>query len=34
LTKRGKALRKLVRGIADWGLKNVPRTKLAEGIRK
>jgi DNA-binding HxlR family transcriptional regulator len=34
LTKSGKALRKLVRGIADWGLKNVHRTKLAEGIRK
>jgi DNA-binding HxlR family transcriptional regulator len=29
LTKRGKSLGKLVRGIAEWGLKNLPQTKLA-----
>jgi DNA-binding HxlR family transcriptional regulator len=34
LTKSGKALRTLVRRIAEWGVKNMPRTKLAEGIRK
>lgn len=32
LTKSGKPLRKLVRGIANWGLKNLPRTKLAKEI--
>ena len=34
LTRRGKPLRKLVRGIADWGLKNLPQTKVAAGIGK
>jgi DNA-binding HxlR family transcriptional regulator len=34
LTKSAKPLRKLVRGIADWGLKNLPQTKLAAGISK
>jgi DNA-binding HxlR family transcriptional regulator len=34
LTRSGKPLRKLVRGIADWGLKNLPQTKVATGIGK
>ncbi len=32
LTKSGKPLRKLVREIADWGLKNLPKTKLVSGV--
>ena len=31
LTRSGKLLGKLVRGIADWGLKNLPQTRLAPG---
>ncbi len=34
LTKRGKSLGKLVRGIADWGVKNLPQTRLASGGQK
>ena len=34
LTKSGKTLGKLVRGVAEWGLKNLPQTKLAPGIQK
>jgi len=32
LTKSGKPLRRLVREIADWGLKNLPKTKLVSGV--
>ena len=28
LTRNGRSLGKLVRGIADWGLKNLPQTRL------
>ena len=31
LTRSGKLLGRLVRGIADWGLKNLPQTRLAPG---
>jgi DNA-binding HxlR family transcriptional regulator len=31
LTRSGKSLGKLVRGIADWGLRNLPQTTLAPG---
>ena len=34
LTKSGKSLGKLVRGIADWGLKNLPQTRLVPGGEK
>jgi DNA-binding HxlR family transcriptional regulator len=34
LTRSGKSLGKLVRGIADWGLKNLPETRLAPGADK
>jgi DNA-binding HxlR family transcriptional regulator len=34
LTKSGKILRRLVRGVAEWGLRSLPHTKLADGIRK
>ena len=34
LTRSGKSLGKLVRGIADWGLKNLPQTKLAPGAEE
>ena len=34
LTGSGKSLGKLVLGVADWGLKNLPRTQLAPGIEK
>ena len=34
LTRSGKSLGKLVRGIADWGLKNFPQTRLASGGKK
>jgi DNA-binding HxlR family transcriptional regulator len=34
LTRNGKSLGKLVRGIADWGLKNLPQTRLAPGADK
>jgi DNA-binding HxlR family transcriptional regulator len=29
LTKSGKSMGKLARGIADWGLKNLTQTRLA-----
>jgi DNA-binding HxlR family transcriptional regulator len=31
LTTSGKLLGKLVQGIADWGLRNLPQTTLAPG---
>ena len=34
LTKSGKSLGKLVRGMADWGVKNLPQTRLAPGGEK
>jgi DNA-binding HxlR family transcriptional regulator len=34
LTRSGKSLGKLVRGIADWGLKNLPQTRLAPDADK
>ena len=34
LTKRGKSFGKLVREIADWGLKNLPQTSLAPSTEK
>ena len=34
LTKSGKLLGELVRGMADWGLKNLPQTRLAPGVEQ
>jgi DNA-binding HxlR family transcriptional regulator len=34
LTRSGKSLGKMVREIADWGLKNLPQTKLAPAAEK
>jgi DNA-binding HxlR family transcriptional regulator len=34
LTKSGRTLAKLVREIAEWGVNNLPHTRLAPGIQK
>lgn len=31
LTERGKSLRRLLKGVAVWGLKNIPGTSMPRG---